>query len=90
MAFDLQKLVPIGGQTSTDRAPAVWSYRTDVDAGAAIQVSGYMNAAASRLVVGDYIFAYSTTDVRIHYVVTNTGSVVDLTDGFSINTANSN
>lgn len=65
-------------------APSIYTYQT-ADAMTTVRASGYFNTLASLLRVGDIIFCYTATGgtpvMQIAYVVTNTGSVVDVTDG---------
>ncbi len=53
-----------------------------------IRASGYFNAVASILKVGDLIFCFSATGgtpvMSTAYVNSNTGSVVDITDGVTV------
>ena len=82
MAFALANLLPIGGQSARGQGPALWSYTT-TDATATMDTSGYFNDAATRLSVGDIIFANTTsagvpTAMNILLVQSNTGTVVDV------------
>lgn len=83
-----------------DNAPTFWSYKT-TDALTTVDGSGYFNAIADRLKVGDVIFAYkssSTVAAGFAYVVSNTrdltasppvSGVVDVTNFTAIGTINS-
>lgn len=56
-----QNLCRMGPQN--DNAPTLWSYKsTDAIAAGAggVDASGYFNAAANRLKVGDLVYAYKT------------------------------
>lgn len=82
MTFALANLIPIGGQSARGQGPALWSYTT-TDATADMDTSGYFDSAASRLSVGDIIFAVTTstgtpTAMNILMVQSNTGTVVDV------------
>ena len=87
MAFSLAGFNPIGGQSKAGNAPQVWTY-TSADAQSVIRASGYFNTVASVLKVGDIIFCYSATGgtpvMSTAYVNSNTGTVVDITDGVTV------
>jgi hypothetical protein len=87
MAFSATGFNAIGGQSKSGNAPSIWTY-TSTDAQSAIRVSGYFNSVASLLKVGDLIFCYSATGgtpvMSTAYVNSNTGSVVDITDGVTV------
>ena len=87
MAFSASGLNSVGGQSKSGAAPAIWTY-TSTDAQSVIRASGYFNSVASVLKVGDIIFCYSATGgtpvMSTAYVNSNTGSVVDITDGVTV------
>ena len=87
MAFSLTGFNPIGGQSKSGNAPAIFSY-TSTDAQTAIRASGYFNTVASILKVGDIIFCYSATGgtpvMSTAYVNSNSAGVVDITDGVTV------
>jgi hypothetical protein len=87
MAFSATGFNTIGGQSKAGSAPAIYTY-TSTDAQSVIRVSGYFNAVASILKVGDLIFCYSATGgtpvMSTAYVNSNTGTVVDITDGVTV------
>ena len=87
MAFSLAGLNPIGGQSKTGNAPSIWTY-TSTDAQTVIRVSGYFNSVAALLKVNDIIFCISasggTPVLSTAYINSNTGTVVDITDGVTI------
>ena len=85
MAYSVTGLQPIGGQSKAGNAPQMWSY-TSVDAIATINTSGYFNAAADLLKVGDliYVFDSNTPTASLVVVLSNTGTVVDVSDGTAI------
>lgn len=87
MAFSATGFGTIGGQSKSGNAPAIYSY-SSTDAQSVIRVSGYFNAVASVLKVGDIIFCYSATGgtpvMSTAYVNSNTGTVVDITDGVTV------
>lgn len=74
---------------SLNGAPQVWTYQT-ADTAATVNTSGYFNAVASLLRAGDFIFAAcgansgGTLAPRIFVVLSNTGSVVDVSDGTAV------
>jgi hypothetical protein len=84
MAFSTTGFNPIGGQSKAGTAPAIYTYAS-TDAQSVIRASGYFNTIAAILKVGDIIFCYSATGgtpvMSTAYVNSNTGTVVDITDG---------
>jgi hypothetical protein len=87
MAFSATGFNTIGGQSKAGNAPAIYTY-SSADAQSVIRASGYFNAVASILKVGDLIFCYSATGgtpvMSTAYVNSNTGTVVDITDGVTV------
>jgi hypothetical protein len=87
MAFSATGFNTVGGQSKAGNAPAIYTY-SSADAQSVIRVSGYFNAVASILKVGDLIFCYSATGgtpvMSTAYVNSNTGTVVDITDGVTV------
>jgi hypothetical protein len=87
MAFSSTGFNAVGGQSKAGNAPAIYTYAS-ADAQSVIRVSGYFNSVASILKVGDIIFCYSATGgtpvMSTAYVNSNTGSVVDITDGVTV------
>jgi hypothetical protein len=87
MAFSTTGFNPIGGQSKAGTAPAIYTYAS-TDAQSVIRASGYFNTIAAILKVGDIIFCYSATGgtpvMSTAYVNSNTGTVVDITDGVVI------
>jgi hypothetical protein len=61
----------------------LWHYKTP-DPAIDVDTSGYFNAAASMLRVGDFIFANANVDATIEsdvfIVASNTGGVVDVSN----------
>lgn len=84
MAFSTTGFNPIGGQSKAGTAPAIYTYAS-TDAQSVIRATGYFNTIAAILKVGDIIFCYSATGgtpvMSTAYVNSNTGTVVDITDG---------
>jgi hypothetical protein len=72
--FDNLYLKRVGPQHAN--APTIWTYATS-DALTAVDASGYFNAAADRLQVGDWIFTSSTTTWGIHIVNANSRDMTD-------------
>jgi len=66
---------------------SLYAYSTE-DAIATVNTSGYFNALANTLAVGDVIFARTSTGstqvLSIVYVASNASGVVDVTDGLTI------
>ena len=87
MAFSATGFNAVGGQSKSGNAPAIYTYAS-ADAQSVIRASGYFNAVASILKVGDLIFCFSATGgtpvMSTAYVNSNTGSVVDITDGVTV------
>jgi hypothetical protein len=75
------------GASKSGNAPSVHTYST-ADAIADVNTTGYFNAIASLLRVGDIIFCYTSTGgtaaMSIVWVNSNTGSVVDVTNGTTV------
>ena len=88
MAYSVAGLQPIGGQSKAGNAPQMWSY-TSADAIATVNTSGYFNAAADLLKVNDLIYVVdsATPTASLVVVLSNTGTVVDVSDGTSISVA---
>jgi len=88
MAYSVTGLQPIGGQAKAGNAPQMWSY-TSADAIATVNTSGYFNSAADLLKVGDLIYVYdsNTPTASLVVVLSNTGTVVDVSDGTALSVA---
>jgi hypothetical protein len=75
------------GASKAGNAPSVHTYST-ADAIADVNTTGYFNAIASILRVGDVIFCYTssggTPAMSIVWVNSNTGTVVDVTNGTTV------
>ncbi len=71
---------------------SLYAYTT-ADAIADVNTSGYFNALANTLAVGDVIFARTSTGttqvLSIVYVASNASGVVDVTDGLTITATDS-
>lgn len=93
MTFVLKNLNPIGGQSkqnavvADEGAPAHWSYITNDDQ-ATVNTAGYFNEASSILGVYDSIRAAVDIDgtpaVVDFVVLSNSGGVVDVSNGVTI------
>ena len=88
MAFLRANLNAAGGQSKRGSAPQLWTYWTD-DAHATVDTSGYFNSASDILNIGDIIYVVvvddpaavtSVTTYGTHIVLSNTGSVVDVSN----------
>ena len=90
MAYSSTGLSAAGGQSKAGNAPQLWTY-TSADAIADVNTTGYFDAAASLLKVGDVIFVYDsvTPSHNIVYVVSNASGVVDVTNGLAITATDS-
>jgi hypothetical protein len=88
MAYSVTGLQPIGGQSKAGNAPQMWSY-TSADAIATVNTSGYFNDAADVLKVGDLVYVYdsNTPTASLVVVLSNTGTVVDVSDGTALSVA---
>jgi hypothetical protein len=80
------------GASKAGNAPSVHTYST-ADAIADVNTSGYFNTVASILKVGDVIFCYTssggTPAMSIVWVNSNTGTVVDVTNGTTVDATDS-
>jgi hypothetical protein len=81
MAYAASGLTRIGGASNGD----LWFYTT-TDAIAAVNSEGYFNSAANMLSVRDVIIVADTNTPTTSFVSvkSNTGTVVDVTDGLAI------
>lgn len=88
MAFNAANFA--AGNTGCN-APGIHSYKT-ADTAATLNTSGYFNTIVKQLRVGDLIFSYcdtgGTPQGYLFTVISNTGTVVDVTDGLAIGTTN--
>ena len=90
MAYTKANLQPIGGQSKAGNAPQMWSYTAPgTDAIADINSEGYFNGAADVLKVGDLIHVWdsSVPTSTLVTVLSNTGTVVDVSDGTALSVA---
>jgi hypothetical protein len=80
------------GASKAGNAPSVHTYAT-TDAIADVNTAGYFNTIASILRVGDIVFCYTSTGgtpaMSIVWVNSNTGTVVDVTDGLTVTATDS-
>ena len=85
MAFARTGWNPIGGQSKKGTAPQMFSY-SSADAIAAVNSEGYFNEVAKDVAVGDIIFVRdsNTPTMNIVVVLSNTGTVVDVSDGTAV------
>ncbi len=81
MAFASSGLTRIGG----DSNGSLWMY-TAADAIAAVNTAGYFNSAANMLDVRDLIIVRDTNAPTTSFctVLSNTGTVVDVSDGTAV------
>ena len=81
MAFSASGLTRIGGASNAD----LWFY-TSADAIATVNTSGYFNDAANMLAIRDLIVVHDTNVPTTNFVtvLSNTGSVVDVSDGTAV------
>jgi hypothetical protein len=88
MAFDRDNFCAASSQAN-DSAPRLWMYRT-TDTLADCNTAGYFNSVVNEVNVGDLIYAHVDTDGTPAYVllpvVSNDGSAVDVSDGTSLET----
>ena len=66
----------------------MWAYTT-TDAIATVNTSGYFNSAVDLLKVGDLIYVHdsNTPTASLVVVLSNTGTVVDVSDGTALSVA---
>tara|TARA_Y100000816_G_C25879229_1_gene458761 strand:- start:229 stop:492 length:264 start_codon:yes stop_codon:yes gene_type:complete len=78
MAYAASGLCRMGGDSNGN----IWVYTT-TDAIGTVNNSGYFNSAANMLKVRDVIIVKDTNTPTTHHVnvLSNTGSVVDVSDG---------
>ena len=81
MAYSASGLTRVGG----DSNGSLWMYRS-ADAIATVRASGYFNSAANMLGVRDVIIVNDTNTPTTSFVsvLSNTGSVVDVSNGTAI------
>jgi hypothetical protein len=81
MAFSASGLTRIGGASNAN----LWFY-TSADAIATVNTAGYFNDAANMLAVRDLMIVCDTNTPTTHLVnvLSNTGSVVDVSDGTAV------
>ena len=81
MAFSAANLTRVGG----DSNGSLWMY-TSADAIADVNTAGYFNDAANLLAVRDLIVVRDTNVPTTNFctVLSNTGSVVDVSDGTAV------
>ena len=84
MAFVRNDFNTIGGQARAGVTPAMYVYTT-TEAHTVVDGSGYFNDIADILNVGDMIIVHGSTGgtrtVTMHVVVSNSSSVVDISNG---------
>lgn len=87
MAFSRDGWNPIGGQSKKGTAPQLFTYTT-TDAVTVVDGAGYFNSVSQDVAVGDVIISVTSTGgtlaSSIHTVASNSGGVVDVTNGTSI------
>ena len=80
MAYAASGLARIGG----DSNGSLWMYTT-VDPIATVNTEGYFNDAANMLAVRDVVICVDTnTPTNFVNVLSNTGTVVDVSDGTAV------
>jgi hypothetical protein len=81
MAYSASGLARIGG----DSNGSLWMY-TSADAIATVNTSGYFNSAANMVAVRDLIIVCDTNVPTTNFctVLSNTGTVVDVSDGTAV------
>ena len=90
MAFDINSFKPIS--QSGQETPDLFMYSSP-DAIGTIDGAGYFNALSADVKVNDIIFIVSSTGgtpaITINYVNSNTGGVVDVTNGLVVTATDS-
>ena len=86
MAYSASGLTRLNG----DSNGSLWRYTT-TDAIAAVNTAGYFNDAANMLAVRDLIMVHDTNTPTTNFVtvLSNTGSVVDVSDGTAVSETDS-
>jgi len=81
MSYSASGLARIGG----DSNGSLWMY-TSADAIATVNTEGYFNSAANMLTVRDLIMVRDTNVPTTNFctVLSNTGTVVDVSDGTAV------
>jgi hypothetical protein len=81
MAYNSANLTRLGGASNGD----LWLY-SSADAIGTVNTSGYFNNAANMLSVRDVIIVCDTSTPTTNFVnvLSNTGTVVDVSDGTAI------
>jgi hypothetical protein len=81
MAYAASGLARIGG----DSNGSLWMYTT-TDAIATVNTAGYFNGAANMLAVRDLVIVCDTNVPTTNFVnvLSNTGTVVDVSDGTAV------
>lgn len=81
MAYSASGLARIGG----DSNGSLWMY-TSADAIATVNTEGYFNSAANMLAVRDLVIVCDTNVPTTNFctVLSNTGTVVDVSDGTAV------
>lgn len=93
MAFTVDSFQAVGGQSKAGNAPQMWSYTT-ADAAGTVDDSGYFNAVASILKVGDLILRVTTSSGSVsttgwHVVLSvSAAGVVDTSDTTALTITN--
>lgn len=75
------------GASKAGNSPAIYAYKT-TDAIADVNTTGYFNALANVLSVGDLIYCVTSTGstavATLVYVLSNSAGVVDVNDGTTL------
>lgn len=91
MAYSSTGFATIGA-SKAGNAPSLYAYST-ADTIADVNTSGYFNALANTLSVGDVIIARTSTGgtqaLTLVFVASNASGVVDVTDGLTITATDS-
>ena len=87
MAFSTDGWANIGA-SKRGNAPSLYTYAT-TDAIADVNTAGYFNDLTDTLEVNDLIFVAHSGGVALVYVASNSGGVVDVTDGLTVTATDS-
>lgn len=87
MAFAVAGFNTIGA-SKRGNAPSIYTY-VSTDAIATVNTTGYFNNLSDTLAVGDIIFVHdsATPTMSIVVVLSNSGGVVDVSDGTAVSVA---
>ena len=89
MAFTVATFGPLGGQARQGKSSMWWTYTTASDNIATMNTAGSFNTVADLVNVGDVIHCFdsNTPTHTLVTVLSNTGTIVDVSDGTALSVA---